>query len=126
MVNEYNIPFSIEELAAYMDDNLTPEEAHNISMQIEHDPVLSEIMSVSQNVDKQLHLSHVDDFMLPDELGSFDFNIPNVALMPEILDAEQCLDSYTHHDYSTLNNDNDSYPLDTLMGDDVTIPDLNL
>ena len=126
MVNEYNILVSIEELAAYMDGNLTPEEAHNISVQIEHNPVLSEIMSVSQNVDNQLHLFHADDFMLPDELNSFDFNIPSVALMPEILDAEQSLDSFTHHDYSTLNNENDPYPPDTLMGDDLTIPDLNL
>lgn len=127
MANEYNTPISIEKLAAYMDGNLTTEEAHIISKQIEHDPVLSEIMSVNQNVDNQLRLSPADEFTLPDELNSFDFNIPDVSLMLETLNDDQSLDFMnTHQDYSTLNNDNDSYFPDTSMGDDVTIPDLNL
>ena len=127
MANEYNIPVSIEKLAAYMDDNLTSEEARDFSILIEHDAVLSEIMSVNQNVDKQLRLSTADEFTLPDELNSFDFNIPDVPLMPETLDADQSLDFMnTLHDYSPLNNENDSYLPDTSMGDDVTILDLNI
>lgn len=126
MVNEYNTPVSIEKLAAYMDGNLTPEATHYISMQIEHNPVLSEMMSVNQNVDNQLHLSLADDFVLPDELNSPDFNIPSVSLMPEIQNVEQSLDSYTHQDYSTLNNEKDLYLPDTLMGDDLAFLDLNI
>lgn len=127
MANKYNTPVSIEKLAAYMDGNLTSEETRDVSIQIEHNPVLSEIMSVNQNVDKQLRLSPTDEFTLPEELNSLDFNIPSVSLVSETLNTEQCLDfSNTYQDYSTLNNENGSYPPDTLIGDDITIPDLNL
>lgn len=127
MANKYNTPVSIEKLAAYMDGNLTSEETRDVSIQIEHDAVLSEIMSVNQNVDNQLRLSPADEFTLPDELNTLDFNIPDVSLMPETLDADQSLDFMnTLHDYSSLNNENDSYLPDTSMGDDVTILDLNI
>lgn len=69
---------SIEEFAAYLDNNLVPADMEHISAVIENDQMLSELAHTSQMVDEMMNNIVLSDWQLPENITSSDFTLPDL------------------------------------------------
>ena len=76
MHKDFMPPVSIEELAAYLDGNLSDDEMKAVSSVIANDDAMQDIVLNSQTIDETLSNCEPLDLMLPDNLSSVDFEFP--------------------------------------------------
>ena len=60
--------FSIEKFAAFLDNNLSPNEENEMNSIIQKSSTLGEILSTSQAIDSEVQLSSIDCMSLPKEI----------------------------------------------------------
>ena len=123
MVDLNNFAISVEELASYFDDNVSSDEANRIEDLVSSEPELSEIMSVSKEVDADMQDYINDEFVFDTEMSMLDeMNI-------EIPDVDSFPDEYTDSESTSSSDDvfiedintNDISPFDNPdSNDDVT------
>lgn len=123
---------SIEEFAAYLDCNLSPNETKMISSMIEHDDIMRNIMEASELADESLVDYSDEELALPDELSSVDFYIPFDEINNRYDEAHKFND-HADNSPSTIENEtsnNDSHHLEGSNnmkdGTDSKLPLLNL
>ena len=79
MNKDFVPPVSIEEFAAYLDENLTDDRMEYISSVISYNKNLADIAEISDIVDDTKEQSILDDEFLSSEIESMDFNIPVIS-----------------------------------------------
>ena len=94
MENDMILPVSVEKFAAYLDGNLSDKEMRDIDALISSDPDMEELVSVSDEVDKDLDIYLQDEFGLDADmtaLDNSDFDIPNLdnVFFPPVEDNEE-------------------------------------
>lgn len=91
---KHSLP-SIEQFAAYLDDNLSQSEMQQFSQLAEHDGALHQLLNASSVVDNTLAGFSESDLQLPPEIAGSDFELPTiptegisplVTLRPEPMD----------------------------------------
>lgn len=77
MRNEFHPDMSIEKMASWLDGNLSAEEMTQLAEQIQGDPMLLEMVAVSDEIDSDMEAFEASGEQLPEELQDDDFDIPN-------------------------------------------------
>jgi len=88
----FNPSVSIEEFAAFLDGNLTPNHMQEIAMDIQDDPMLQKISTMSDSVDDALEQYEIHGIDIPDNIMRDTYEIPEIV-MPESLDNEPIEDT---------------------------------
>lgn len=78
MHKDFIPPVSIEEMAAFLDGNLTPEEMQRVATQINTNSELQDMVRFSDSIDDSMEYWQEDALTLPDELTSPNFEIPHL------------------------------------------------
>lgn len=78
MHKDFIPPVSIEEMAAFLDGNLTPEEMQRVATQINTNSELQDMVRFSDSIDDSMEYWQEEAFTLPDELASPNFEIPHL------------------------------------------------
>ncbi|MEI3469813.1 MAG: hypothetical protein V8Q76_14730 [Bacteroides intestinalis] len=76
MDNEFMLPVSVEEFAAFLDGNLSQEHMNKVETIIATDDAMHDIALNCQAIDDSMTNSESIELMLPDELSSLDFELP--------------------------------------------------
>lgn len=66
-------PISIEKFAAYLDGNLPENEMLNVSLLIESNDDMQQIMQINDSVNEALEANDFIDMDLPEEIAPMDF-----------------------------------------------------
>lgn len=69
---------SIEEMAAYLDGNLSASDMQQMSSIIEKDDSLKEIVELSDQIDDNLIVASSDTFIIPLDIQSTEFQLPEI------------------------------------------------
>lgn len=77
MRNEFHPDMSIEKMASWLDGNLSAEEMTQLAEQIQGDPMLLEMVAVSDEIDSNMEAFEASGEQLPEELQDDEFDIPN-------------------------------------------------
>lgn len=77
MRNEFHPDMSIEKMASWLDGNLSAEEMTQLAEQIQGDPMLLEMVAVSDEIDSDMEAFEASGEQLPEELQDDEFDIPN-------------------------------------------------
>lgn len=80
MYNEYDLPVSVEEFAAYLDSNLSVEDMDRIDSVVSEDLSMQELVRVSQLVSDTMESYSSMDLNLPEDILSMDFSIPPISV----------------------------------------------
>lgn len=74
-------PVSIEKFAAYLDGNLSEEEMDGIDALVSSNPVMEELVSISDEIDEDVQVYLQDEFAYEADMTTLedsDFDIPNL------------------------------------------------
>lgn len=74
----FNSGISIEEMAAYLDGNLSASDMQQMSSIIEKDDSLKEIVELSDQIDDNLIVASSDTFIIPLDIQSTEFQLPEI------------------------------------------------
>lgn len=74
----FNSGISIEEMAAYLDGNLSASDMQHMSSIIEKDDSLKEIVELSDQIDDNLIVASSDTFIIPLDIQSTEFQLPEI------------------------------------------------
>lgn len=74
---KHSLP-SIEQFAAYLDDNLSQSDMIHFSQMAEQDNVLHKLLDASSDVDNTLADFMKSDLQLPSEIMGLDFELPEI------------------------------------------------
>lgn len=75
MGNNFKPTVSIERFAAYLDNNLDPQDMQIVSMQVELNDDLAEIVQIGEECDRQIN----EEYLITDEIMNVnDFELPQV------------------------------------------------
>lgn len=93
-------PISVEQFAAYLDNNLPEAQMREIDLLIDSDTAMGELAEISDIVDECTNLYLQDEFAYEADMTMFDeqdFDIPEIAFAPA-----------ANTDAENSNNDNDT------------------
>lgn len=76
----FNSGISIEEMAAYLDGNLSASDMQQMSSLIEKDDSLKEIVELSDQIDDNLIVASSDTFIIPLDIQSTEFQLPEIIV----------------------------------------------
>ena len=78
-MNKHLPPVSIEQLAAYLDGNLTQSEMQQFAELASRNKDLKHILDASDAVEETLSSYSVIDMKLPDEIAKMNFELPTIS-----------------------------------------------
>ena len=79
MRDEFHPDMSVEKMAAWLDGNLSAEEMTQMAEQINADPMLEEVVAMSDEIDSDIEAFEASGEQLPEELMDDDFDLPRTT-----------------------------------------------
>lgn len=79
MRDEFHPDMSVEKMAAWLDGNLSVEEMTQMAEQINADPMLEEVVAMSDEIDNDIEAFEASGEQLPEELQDDDFDLPRTT-----------------------------------------------
>ena len=77
MRDKFHPDMSAEMMAAWLDGNLSAEDMKQMADQIQDDPMLEELVAMSDEIDSDIEAFEASGEGLPEELQNDNFNIPD-------------------------------------------------
>ena len=77
MHKKFQPTLSVEKMAAWLDGNLSASAMSEMAAQIQCDPMLDEVVAMSDAIDDDMDAFEASGEPLPDELLDNDFDLPN-------------------------------------------------
>lgn len=84
MYNPFLPPISIEKFAAYLEGNLPENEMLHVSLLIESNDDMRQIMQINDFVDEAMEANDFIDMDLPDGIMAVDFELPDINNVDEL------------------------------------------
>ncbi len=85
MDKPFSPPISIEKFAAYLDGNLPEHEMLHVSLLIESNDDMRQIMQINDSIDETMEANVFIDMDLSDEITAVDFELPDINNVDDLL-----------------------------------------
>lgn len=85
MHKKFHPSISVEKMAAWLDGNLPATAMSEMAAQIQHDPMLEDVVAMSDAIDCDMESFAASGEPLPDELLDNDFDLPNLDSGTDLL-----------------------------------------
>lgn len=105
MRDDSDLPLSIEELAAYLDGNLSDAEMQHVASVIESSDPMQSIMDGLEQAEDTFAGYGAEDVQLPEELAEWNFEVPEMDLISDVEVNEDNFYAYGSFDGRCMEDD---------------------